>query len=161
MAWVTWMHNSRVGVSTRACTASSVGSTYWRRGRPKAAVLPEPVWAWPITSRPSRSGGMASSWIRLGASYPTPPSASSSGGSRLRSANVVTYLMLRVPARRLVPLGRRRPDPLRSAQDLGLQRRRLAAGLEPGAVDEQPAAGRVLLEGAHAAAERGVGLHGA
>ena len=37
-------------------------------GRPKAAVLPVPVCAWPITSRPSSSGGIACSWIGLGSS---------------------------------------------------------------------------------------------
>ena len=70
-AWVTWMHSSRVGVSTSACTSSSVGSTDSINGSPKAAVLPVPVWAWPITSRPSISGGIACSWIGLGVSYPT------------------------------------------------------------------------------------------
>ena len=35
-------------------------------GRPNAAVLPVPVWAWPITSRPASSGGIACSWIGLG-----------------------------------------------------------------------------------------------
>ena len=62
-AWVTWMQSSRVGVSTSAWTSRSFGSTYSTIGRPKAAVLPVPVWAWPITSRPSRSGGIACSWI--------------------------------------------------------------------------------------------------
>ena len=65
-ACVTWMQSSRVGVSTSAWTSSSVGSTDSSSGRPKAAVLPVPVWAWPITSRPSSSGGIACSWIGLG-----------------------------------------------------------------------------------------------
>ena len=43
-----------------------LGSTYSIIGSPKAAVLPEPVWAWPMMSRPSSSGGMACSWIGLG-----------------------------------------------------------------------------------------------
>ena len=63
---MTWMHSSRVGVSTSAWTSSSVGSTDSSSGSPKAAVLPVPVWAWPITSRPSSSGGIACSWIGLG-----------------------------------------------------------------------------------------------
>ena len=42
------------------------GSTYSMIGSPKAAVLPVPVCAWPITSRPSSSGGIACSWIGLG-----------------------------------------------------------------------------------------------
>ena len=32
-------------------------------GIPKAAVLPLPVWAWPITSLPSSAGGIAPVWI--------------------------------------------------------------------------------------------------
>ena len=65
-ACVTWMQSSRVGVSTSACTAGLSGSAYSTIGRPKAAVLPVPVWAWPITSLPSRSGGIACSWIGVG-----------------------------------------------------------------------------------------------
>ena len=60
-ACVTWMHSSRVGVSTSPWTSGSEGSTCSIIGRPKAAVLPEPVWAWPIMSRPSMSTGMACS----------------------------------------------------------------------------------------------------
>src|SRR3954469_17905244 len=89
-AWVTWMHSSRVGVSTSAWMASSSGSTYSIIGSPKAAVLPEPVWAWPITSRPSRSGGTACSWMGDGFSYPTSSSACRTGAERPRSAKVVT-----------------------------------------------------------------------
>ena len=65
-ACVTWMQSSRVGVSTSAWTLGSLGSAYSTMGRPNAAVLPVPVCAWPITSRPSRSGGMACSWIGVG-----------------------------------------------------------------------------------------------
>ena len=65
-AWVTWMHSSRVGVSTSAWTSSSPGSTNSSIGRPKAAVLPVPVCAWPITSWPWSSSGIACSWIGLG-----------------------------------------------------------------------------------------------
>ena len=65
-ACVTWMHSSRVGVSTSACTLCSVGSMYSMIGSPNAAVLPVPVCAWPITSRPSSSDGIACSWIGLG-----------------------------------------------------------------------------------------------
>ena len=35
-----------------------------------AAVLPVPVCAQPIRSRPSRSGGMAFSWMGVGMAYP-------------------------------------------------------------------------------------------
>ena len=37
-------------------------------GRANAAVLPVPVAAWPSTSRPASSGGMASRWIGVGSS---------------------------------------------------------------------------------------------
>src|SRR5205085_2855003 len=43
----------------RPCCAAS----RWTRGRANAAVLPVPVAAWPIRSRPKSSGGIASRWI--------------------------------------------------------------------------------------------------
>jgi hypothetical protein len=67
-ACVTWMHSSRVGVSTIACTSATSGSTYSSSGRPNAAVLPVPVWACPITSWPASSSGIACSWIGVGVS---------------------------------------------------------------------------------------------
>ena len=62
------MQSSRVGVSTIAWVSSSSGSRYWSSGSPKAAVLPVPVCAWPITSWPASSSGIACSWTggRLG-----------------------------------------------------------------------------------------------
>ena len=42
------MHSSRVGVRTSAWTSASPGSVNSIIGSPKAAVLPVPVWAWPI-----------------------------------------------------------------------------------------------------------------
>jgi hypothetical protein len=60
------MHSSRVGVSTSAWTSGTEGSTCSRIGSPNAAVLPDPVCAWPITSRPSSMGGIACSWMGLG-----------------------------------------------------------------------------------------------
>src|SRR5215204_2118663 len=84
------MHSSRVGVRTSAWMASNSGSTYSIIGIPKAAVLPEPVCAWPITSRPSRSGGTPCSWIGDGVSYPTSSSACRTGAERPRSVKVVT-----------------------------------------------------------------------
>ena len=35
-------------------------------GSMKAAVLPVPVWAMPIRSRPSSTGGIACAWIGVG-----------------------------------------------------------------------------------------------
>ncbi len=37
-----------------------------RTGRAKAAVLPVPVWAEPMRSRPDRTMGMARSWMGVG-----------------------------------------------------------------------------------------------
>src|SRR4051794_6687361 len=88
-ACVTWMHSSRVGVSTIAWTSSSSGSTDSRSGSPNAAVLPVPVCACPITSRPSSSGGIACSWIGLGVSYPTSLRACRRGSDSPSSAKVV------------------------------------------------------------------------
>ena len=65
-ACVTWMQSSRVGVSTSACVSGSSGSTKSIIGSPNAAVLPVPVCAWPITSLPASSSGIACSWIGLG-----------------------------------------------------------------------------------------------
>ncbi len=65
-AWVTWMQSSRVGVITIAWVSCEVGSRYCSSGRPKAAVLPVPVCAWPITSWPPSSAGIVCSWIGVG-----------------------------------------------------------------------------------------------
>ena len=43
--------------------SASIDSTM---GMPKAAVLPVPVCAWPITSRPARSTGMTALWMSVG-----------------------------------------------------------------------------------------------
>jgi enoyl-CoA hydratase/carnithine racemase len=54
----TCMASSRVGVITIAWIESSSGLHCSARGMPKAAVLPVPVWALPITSRPCITRGM-------------------------------------------------------------------------------------------------------
>ncbi len=41
-------------------------SSFWRMGRPKAAVFPVPVRAWPRTSTPVRATGIIFSWISEG-----------------------------------------------------------------------------------------------
>src|SRR3954447_7901239 len=83
------MQSSRVGVSTIAWTSACSGSMYSSIGRPNAAVLPVPVWAWPITSLPSSSAGIVSSWIGVGRSYPRWESASRMGFESPSSANVI------------------------------------------------------------------------
>ena len=71
MFCATWSASSRVGASTSARTGWRAGETLavsWRSmrcssGMENAAVLPVPVWAAPITSRPSSTSGMALAWI--------------------------------------------------------------------------------------------------
>ena len=55
----TWIASSLVGQRTIACVFLLWGSTFINRGIPKAAVLPVPVCACPITSTPSITTGMA------------------------------------------------------------------------------------------------------
>jgi hypothetical protein len=45
------------------CRRASIGSA-------KAAVLPVPVWACPITSWPLSSVGIVAAWMGVGVSYP-------------------------------------------------------------------------------------------
>ncbi len=59
----TWMASSRVGTSTSACGACRLRSICDRMGSAKAAVLPVPVWAWPMMSAPSSSAGMVAAWM--------------------------------------------------------------------------------------------------
>ncbi len=71
-----WFTSSRVGARMRARTdfgwgRSSSPISRSTSGRPKAAVLPVPVCASPITSRPSRTTGMALSWIGVGLVMPS------------------------------------------------------------------------------------------
>src|SRR4051812_34160451 len=88
------MQSSRVGVITIACTSLFSGSRYCSSGSPKAAVLPVPVWAWPITSWPPSSSGIACSWIGVGSSKPSSSSACWMSGESPRSLNAVTGCVL-------------------------------------------------------------------
>ena len=64
-----WAASSRVGERMRARVfPGGCFMRRWRIGRRKAAVLPEPVWAVPMTSLPARMAGIASRWIGVGAS---------------------------------------------------------------------------------------------
>jgi hypothetical protein len=60
------MQSSRVGVRTIAWVSSFSGSMCSSIGSPKAAVLPLPVCAWPMTSWPLSSSGIACAWIGVG-----------------------------------------------------------------------------------------------
>ena len=71
MLSATWSASSRVGAITRARTgwragdmlAFSCGSILCSSGSENAAVLPVPVWAAPMMSRPARTSGIALAWI--------------------------------------------------------------------------------------------------
>ena len=64
------------------------GSTYWSIGRPKAAVLPVPVWAWPISRGPRAARGSPAPGSAWAARSRGAVSASSSASERPRSAKV-------------------------------------------------------------------------
>src|SRR5262249_17177761 len=51
-----------------------------RKGSRKAAVLPVPVWAWPMTSRPARASGIRAAWIGVGWKYEARSRAVRTGG---------------------------------------------------------------------------------
>src|SRR5213593_1146906 len=61
-----------------------------RIGSRNAAVLPVPVDAQPIRSRPARITGIASAWIGVGRVYPMSRTASASGGMRWNSESRLT-----------------------------------------------------------------------
>lgn len=65
------MASSLVGVSTMALILSFRSSKLSIIGRPNAAVLPVPVWAWAMTSWvfPSKTG-ITAAWISVGAVKP-------------------------------------------------------------------------------------------
>ena len=90
-ASATCMASSRVGTSTRARGAFDIRiePDVARRasiGRPKAIVLPPPVWARPSTSRPANASGIACDWIANGFSMPRLLSAITSAFGRPSSA---------------------------------------------------------------------------
>ena len=63
MSFATWSASSRVGHSTMVWMRKRFTSSLLSSPKPKAAVLPEPVIAWPITSSPAKIGGKLSAWI--------------------------------------------------------------------------------------------------
>jgi hypothetical protein len=58
--------SSRVGARMMAWGPLPRASSISIRGMPKAAVLPVPVFAWPMTSLPSRASGISPAWIGEG-----------------------------------------------------------------------------------------------
>ena len=82
-ASATCIASSRVGTRMRArgwCgRAGSPSASRASTGRPKASVLPEPVWPRPSTSRPASASGMVAVWIANGVVMPSRRSARTSG----------------------------------------------------------------------------------
>ena len=102
-SFVTCNASSRVGTSISACIGPlrlililvNIGSA-------KAAVLPVPVWAWPITSTPFKANGITASWIGKGASNPFSLSALSIRAPSPNSWNVLVVLAVIVISRFLI-----------------------------------------------------------
>ncbi len=63
-------------------------------GRPKAAVLPVPVWARPIMSRRSSTSGIAFTWIGVGVVNSMLSSVRNMPAERPRSENLVKVFSL-------------------------------------------------------------------
>ena len=80
--------SSRVGEMTRAKSGCGLSSRRCSTGRPNAAVLPEPVSASPMMSRPCSAHGIASHWMGDGALKPSALHASQSGSASPSDANV-------------------------------------------------------------------------
>ncbi len=73
----------------------------------KAAVLPLPVWAWPITSRSARRCSIVPAWMGVGVSHPSSSSARSSGSDSSKSLNCgVKFLQDSQDAPGLPPMGK-------------------------------------------------------
>ncbi|PSK57560.1 hypothetical protein B0E53_07003 [Micromonospora sp. MH33] len=89
-ASLTCMASSRVGTRTRArgCSGRARLRSASRAitGRPKARVLPEPVWPRPSTSWPARASGRVARWISNGVVMPCRASASTSCRGRPSAA---------------------------------------------------------------------------
>ena len=98
--------NSRVGAITRAWIVFSSVRILSRVGKPKAAVLPVPVCAWPMTSLPSRASGIVNSWIGDGCSKPAATTADWMSSDRFKSVNFkVFFFLLKVVRSYLMRLG--------------------------------------------------------
>src|SRR5579875_3025121 len=94
------MASSRVGTRTSACGARPPICSRSSTGSAKAAVLPVPVAAWPTTSRPDSTAGIAARWIGVGSSYPSSSNACCSSARSPSSAKtVVTASLFHVDGR--------------------------------------------------------------
>ena len=89
MCLLTWSASSRVGHSTSACRRICDASRRCSSPSPKAAVLPLPVGACAITSRPSSNAGRHCAWIGVICTWPSASRPWNNAGSRGRSVNSV------------------------------------------------------------------------
>jgi hypothetical protein len=83
-----WNASSRVGDKTQANSGVGVPMSACKMGRANAAVLPDPVSARPMMSRPARASGMAAAWMGVGCVYLSFSHAWHSSGIIPRDANV-------------------------------------------------------------------------
>ena len=81
------MASSRVGASTKPCMPRPC-FVFCSIDMPNAAVLPEPVWAWPTTSLPESNTGMVASCMGNVSSKPIFTRAFSMGASTPSASNV-------------------------------------------------------------------------
>ena len=88
------MASSLVGESTIACVFLLFGSTFIKRGIPKEAVFPVPVCAWPITSTPLITTGIACDWIGVASSNPISLIARRSCGYNPNSSNLTVSIFI-------------------------------------------------------------------
>ena len=93
----TWDASSRVGTKT-----STLGSLCWgvffkacSKGRAKATVFPDPVWAQAKTSRPSSTEGMDAACTGVGAVKPLATAAWASAGDKPREAKGMDWSLAR------------------------------------------------------------------
>ena len=87
-----WFTSSRVGASTSAFTDFGAGRpglsiSRCSIGRPKASVLPVPVWARPRMSWPARARGMDWVWMGVGCENPACASSRVRVGARPSRSN--------------------------------------------------------------------------
>ncbi len=87
----TWAASSRVGTKTSARVRRGVlpdAMLSWcSRGKPKAAVLPDPVWARPWMSAPCKAAGMVLLWMGVGLCRPMSVAARTRAGCRPSAEN--------------------------------------------------------------------------
>ena len=89
----TWMASSLVGDKIKTCVFRKDGSTFCKIGIPKAAVLPVPVWACPITSTPDKTTGIAWLWIGVASSNPMSAIPLKICGFKSNSSNLIVFIL--------------------------------------------------------------------